>query len=90
MFHRFWALAALLLFIASCSTTKNNRKGNHDVAVELDTIEIVASRDNPYHASAPLNFDLVHTKLEVGFDYAKQHLLGKATIKLKVHFYPQK
>jgi aminopeptidase N len=90
MLYRFWAFAALLLFIASCSTTKNNRKGNNDVAVELDTIEIVASRDNPYRASAPLNFDLVHTKLEVSFDYAKQHLLGKATIKLKVHFYPQK
>lgn len=89
MLHRFWVFAALLLFIASCSTTKNGRKADGDIGIDLDTVEIIASRDNPYRAAAPQHFDLVHTKLEVGFDYAKQHLLGKATIKLKVHFYPQ-
>jgi aminopeptidase N len=29
----------------------------------------------------------VHTKLDARFDYAKSHLLGKAWITLKPHFY---
>jgi aminopeptidase N len=32
--------------------------------------------------------DLLHTKLEVKFDWAKQHILGKATLTLKPYFYP--
>lgn len=31
--------------------------------------------------------DLVHTKLEVSFDYSKRHLNGKEWITLKPHFY---
>ena len=34
-------------------------------------------------------FDLVHTKLEVRFDWKKQYLYGVATIELVPHFYPQ-
>lgn len=32
--------------------------------------------------------DLVHTKLDVRFDYGKKYLYGKAWITLKPHFYP--
>ena len=31
--------------------------------------------------------DLIHTKLEVKFDYAKSWMYGKAWISLKPHFY---
>jgi aminopeptidase N len=37
--------------------------------------------------SSPRINDLVHTKLEVKFDYAKAYLYGKAWITLKPHFY---
>ena len=37
-------------------------------------------------SSARIN-DLVHTKLEVKFDYTKSYLYGKAWITLKPHFY---
>lgn len=33
--------------------------------------------------------DLVHTKLDVSFDYTKQYLHGKAWLTLKPHFYAQ-
>ncbi len=33
--------------------------------------------------------DLVNTKLDVSFDYAKQYLYGTATLTLRPHFYPQ-
>src|SRR5664279_5220846 len=41
-----------------------------------------------YRAAFPHINDLVHTKLDVRFDYAKSYLYGKAWITLKPHFYP--
>ena len=43
---------------------------------------------NVYRASVPKINDLVHTKLEVKFDYDKQWLYGKAWVTLRPHFYP--
>jgi aminopeptidase N len=40
-----------------------------------------------YRASNPMVCDLVHTKLEVDFDWTYSRLNGKATIELKPHFY---
>ena len=40
-----------------------------------------------YNASRTLWVDLVHTKLEVAFDWPNSKLLGKATITMKPHFY---
>ncbi len=41
-----------------------------------------------YRASATKINDLVHTKLNVKFDFEKSYLYGKAWITLKPHFYP--
>ncbi len=41
-----------------------------------------------YRGSFPHINDLVHTKLDVRFDYTKSYLYGKAWITLKPHFYP--
>lgn len=41
-----------------------------------------------YRETATRINDLVHTKLEVRFDYGKSYLYGKAWITLKPHFYP--
>lgn len=89
MSYRLWAACALLLFAASCGTTKK-ATSDADDAVDLDAIEVTANRDNPYRAAATQYFDLQHTKLEISFDYSKQYLFGKATLKLKPHFYSQK
>ncbi|SHJ38100.1 aminopeptidase N [Hymenobacter daecheongensis DSM 21074] len=40
-----------------------------------------------YRASATKTNDLVHTKLDVRFDYAKRHLYGKEWVTLKPHAY---
>ncbi len=40
-----------------------------------------------YRATSPKINDLVHTKLDVKFDYDKSYLYGKAWITLKPHFY---
>src|ERR1700710_2711839 len=41
-----------------------------------------------YRGMYPHINDLVHTKLDVRFDYTKSYLYGKAWITLKPHFYP--
>lgn len=45
---------------------------------------------NIYRATETKIFDLIHTKLDVRFDYDNAYLYGKAQITLKPHFYPQK
>ena len=41
-----------------------------------------------YQPTATKINDLVHTKLEAGFDYSRSQLNGKVWITLKPHFYP--
>jgi len=41
-----------------------------------------------YRSFATKVNDLVHTKLDVKFDFTRSYLLGKAWITLKPHFYP--
>src|SRR6476660_6682918 len=47
-----------------------------------------AEQPKVYQATAEKINDLVHTKLDAHFDYAKSQLNGKAWITLKPHFYP--
>ncbi|GAC1379663.1 MAG: hypothetical protein NVSMB30_27620 [Hymenobacter sp.] len=47
-----------------------------------------APAEPPYRASATKVNDLVHTKLDVRFDYAKRYLYGKEWVTLKPHAYP--
>lgn len=47
-----------------------------------------ASWKNVYRSSGTRINDLVHTKLDVKFDYDKQWLYGKEWITLHPHFYP--
>ncbi|WKN42239.1 M1 family metallopeptidase [Tunicatimonas pelagia] len=58
------------------------------VATELllEMEEVVAL---PYQAAEAREHDLLHTKLEVRFDWDKHYLHGKATLQLKPYFYPQ-
>lgn len=44
---------------------------------------------NLYRAAATKTWDLVHTRLDVRFDYAKAQLIGMAIITLKPHAYAQ-
>ncbi len=63
-----------------------------DDVLELDEgWEVTAPADNklePYQASRTRTIDIIHTKLNVKFDYEKQYLYGKAYITLKPYFYP--
>ena len=41
-----------------------------------------------YRATSTKINDLIHTKLDVKFDYAKSYIYGKEWVTLKPHFYP--
>ena len=41
-----------------------------------------------YNASADKNFDLIHTALDLSFDWSKEKVIGTANLSLKPHFYP--
>ncbi len=79
-------LAAVLL-IGSCKGSKETTSTPNDPRrVVLDEI-VVTPLHEGYRETAPKAFDLIHTKLEVGFDYDKQYLLGKAELTLLPWFY---
>ncbi|MCC6460976.1 MAG: DUF3458 domain-containing protein [Saprospiraceae bacterium] len=62
----------------------------------MDEAEVTPDADNselpdslpPYQASHTFEQDLIHTKIEISFDWAKKHALGKATLTLRPWFYP--
>ena len=47
------------------------------------------SSDAPLQPAATILTDVIDTRLDVRFDYKKQHLLGTAVLTLRSHFYPQ-
>lgn len=73
-------LLLLPFFIYSCKT--------HKPAIteikELPAITIRPGNDE-YRASVTKLHDLIHTQLDVRFDWNKRYLFGKATITLKAH-----
>jgi aminopeptidase N len=80
----------LLCFLFSCKNSSQfTSKKNQDIL--LDTAEVVYNNApferEPYNPSYHRKNDLIHTKLEVSFDWKKKHLLGKATLRLKPLFY---
>ncbi|MBC7920312.1 MAG: M1 family peptidase [Ferruginibacter sp.] len=48
-----------------------------------------AAKKYRYNPERTRSHDLVHTRLDVRFDWGRQHLNGVATLTLKPHFYPQ-
>lgn len=58
----------------------------------LDELEITAPRDYVlpvYNASAKRSFDLIHTNLDLRFDWTNEHVHGRAELTLKPYFYPK-
>lgn len=59
----------------------------------LDEMVVTAPRDYTlpkYNAAATRLFDLVHTDLDLRFDWKNEHVYGRANLTLRPYFYPQK
>ncbi len=79
-------LLSVAIMAQSCKTSKTSKDISDDYGYMLDTVE-VSGMPKPYRASATREFDLLHTKIEVSFDWEKQHAFGKAYLLLKPYFY---
>ena len=89
-----------LFLLVSCGTTKDIvYEAPIDFEEELlDTLVVSAPVFDPkekenytlpvYNPEAKRSYDILHTKLELSFDWAKQHVLGKAHIDMTPIFYP--
>lgn len=56
---------------------------------ETDKKVVPVSANGPYQATRTLKNDLLHTRLELRFDWVRQWVHGVATLRLKPYFYPQ-
>ncbi len=93
-------LALITVAALSCSSNKKSQtstissakqKALDEPAINLDTIKIVANpapKKEVYQASNSLVTDILHTKLEVSFNWEKSQLNGKATVTARPYFYP--
>ena len=85
-------------------TTKTEPAQELIAEVDLDTLDIESSVDegegaaeenvevettlSPYSPTAKRVNDLLHTKIDVRFDWAKEEVYGKVTLRLKPFFNP--
>ncbi|MDF1694427.1 MAG: M1 family aminopeptidase [Saprospiraceae bacterium] len=94
-------LTTTVLFFISCGTTKEVVYEAPPVLFEeeiLDTLVVSAPAYNPqkeqlytlpqYNPEATRTYDIIHTKLKLGFDWEKQHVLGVAYLDIEPLFYP--
>ena len=91
----FGSLTTLAL-LSACHTNKKSQPSattNNEPAIQLDTISVVANdpiKRDIYRASNERTNDLLHTRLEVNFDWVLSRMNGKATLQIKPYFYPVK
>jgi aminopeptidase N len=85
-------LSGFFILISACNLIKktNSVDKNTPPIINLDTLKTTSAPNKlkEYRASVTQVNDIIHTKLEVSFDWSKQYLFGKATIRIKPYFYP--
>lgn len=96
-------LMVIVLFAFGCKTQQGIPSNEPPIVTEirnLDSIVVTAPaivKDVPekkieynlpvYNESHTQSNDLIHTKLEIKFDWEKEQVIGQATLKLKPFFY---
>ncbi len=97
---KIFILAVIAAFSVSCSSSKKAASTDADLDgmqhVMLDTMMVHADQsttnieDLPaYKPTEERTWDLLHTSLDLSFDWAKETVLGKATLSLTPIFYTQ-
>lgn len=72
------------------STESENQNAALDSAKIRRLIQAKNAEIAGYRPSATRDFDLLHTELDLSFDWINQAVLGKAKLKLTPYFYAQK
>ena len=87
-----------LLLLGGCAEKKNLTLTDEDVLYQEEFFDTVFVSPEPelntlnelpyYHAAFERKHDLIHTSLDIRFDWEKQHVIGKAILSLAPYFYP--
>ncbi len=85
------------LFIFSCKPTQPvmvqspevDTVGTTPPDAEITPATVLKDESGPYRAENTKYHDLIHTRLEVKFNWERQHLLGTALLELRPYYYPQ-
>lgn len=96
MLKKFFQYTVIVLITVSCLSKSNTSKLSSAV---VDTVNVsqpikkvipsYVPKAAPYQAANTKVTDLIHTKLQVAFDWEKQYLYGTANLLLKPYFYSQ-
>lgn len=85
----FTILPASILFLFACKTAQPVLEEEISWTTEMDTIEVTPQPElEVYRASETRINDLLHTKLEVAFNWDSAFLNGKAWLSFSPYFYP--
>ncbi|MCH7406114.1 M1 family metallopeptidase [Belliella aquatica] len=91
----------LFLIFSACKGNKNLSKENNqsedtistnknaDRALSTELLKFKENRLTQYKPSRTRDFDLIHTDLDLSFDYEKEWVFGEALLSLKPYFYTQ-
>lgn len=84
----FFNKANLIFVLMTFFVSNSNVFGQE---LEQDSLDYVHTPSNysVYRASQTKYFDLIHTKLQVSFDWEKEELIGSAFLTLTPYFYEQ-
>ncbi|MEO6130488.1 MAG: M1 family aminopeptidase [Saprospiraceae bacterium] len=90
------ALTVCTVFFISCATTKNHVPGpetENTNQVDQDSMPSIDDTPEdityPYRPAEERSWDLLHTLLDLSFDWDKSMVIGTATLTLSPLFYPQ-
>ena len=80
------------VFLFACKSKQNQTTTTvvNEPAILLDTLNVSATKEPEekiYRGANTKSNDIIHTKLEVSFDWNNAWLMGKATIDIKPYFY---
>jgi aminopeptidase N len=90
-------LLTLCIFLVLTSCHNNKKTGTSkttsipEPAIQLDTVSVVANapvKKEVYRSTNTRTNDLIHTRLEVEFDWTACRMNGKATLQIRPYFYP--
>ena len=78
----------VLLWMSYTDFKAQTRSSSQNEKAEQDTTKPNVVKRDIYRASNTRSNDIIHTKLEVAFDWSKSQLNGKAELLVKPYFYP--
>ena len=90
--HR--VLFCLFFLVFACGPSKkaqqaSNSSNSQPVALPTLLDTTTHARQPTYHASVTMDFELIHTRLELNIDWDNTQVLGLATLTCRPKFYPQ-